>query len=130
MKVVERDFNFQDLMNWAFVIVWFWGVNKGSHPWIFRSATLVVFYLFNYRLVLSSGPASLAPGRKASKRLYHLPAFWMLTGLVAYFTYLLINLGWILWVLILCGTLGAGFATFLRLRSSRDMPSYAPTFYS
>jgi hypothetical protein len=116
MKLVERDFAFRDLMNWTFVIALSWGADNVPHPWIFRVVSLPLYYCFNYRLIFGSEAASPRQAPKASKRLYHLPGFWLLSGLGAYFAYLLFNSGWLLWVILLCGTLGAGVATFLRLR--------------
>jgi hypothetical protein len=118
MRVVERDFNLQELMNWGIIICGVSGAEKIAHRWIFTASMLAIFFLYNYKLAFGPESTTRQPVTKSRKRFYYLPSFWILGGLAAYFVYAVIHTGWIFWFLLLSGTAGAVVATLLRQREA------------
>jgi hypothetical protein len=53
--------------------------------------------------------------------MYYFPGFWLGLALAAYLGYLLVQSQWLLWTLLVSGTLGAVGATFLRWRRRQEV---------
>lgn len=118
MKIVERDYNFRSLLNFALLLAALWAGSKGPYHSVFRDALFGVFLLCNYRLVIHPEFASSQSIGKSPRRIYHSPGLYILSALGVYLAYAVSNTGWIFWFFLLAGTLGAGVAMLLRHREA------------
>jgi hypothetical protein len=114
MKLVEREYNFLELVNCGLIVVGFWAAGRVHHVWLLSAFMFVVFLLCNYKVVSRDDASANPLAAKARKRLYHSVSFWWLVVLGAYFVYVFVNTGWVFWFLLFSGVLGGGIAALLR----------------
>jgi hypothetical protein len=100
MKLVEREYNFLELVNCGLFVVGFWAAGQVHQVGLVSALMLAVFFFCNYRFVSRDDASANPLTAKARKRLYHSASFWWHVVLAAYFVYAFVNTGWVFWFLL------------------------------
>ena len=117
MRLIERHYGLLSLANWVVPVAWILVAKRLHTPtWIFFVGLLLGFVALNYRITTSRDifDSPKVPQRRAP--VYFSPAFWMLVSLVVYFVYLDLKSQWLLYYLLIAGSIGACVATYFRWR--------------
>ncbi len=114
MRLIERHYHLLSLANWIVPVAWVLVATRLHVPtWHFFVGLLLGFFALNYRIATSKGIPDLASPPRPRDPVYFSPAFWMLVSLAVYFVCLVLKSQWLLYYLLIAGSIGACVTSYL-----------------
>ena len=115
MRLVERHYYLQNLVDWVVPVGWFLVARRLHFPTgLFPVSLLLGFFALNYRITLSQQLPDAPTVPRKRDPIYFEPGFWLLVSLAVYLVYLVLRSQWLLYYLLIAGSIGASVATYLR----------------
>jgi hypothetical protein len=115
MRLIERHYCLQNLVDWVVPVGWVL-VARWLHfrTWLFPVGLVIGFFASNYRITLSGQVPDPPAIPRRREPLYFEPGFWLLVSLAVYLAYFVLRSQWLLYYLLIAGSIGACVATYLR----------------